>query len=176
MSQQAASATLDPSAESAATSNPILAKWQRWQRFPGGRWLFSRAIGRMAPYTGTIGARVVELEPGYARLEMRDRPGLRNHLSSLHAVALVNLAEETSGLAMMAGLPATVRGILTGFEIEYLKKARGTITGACRAELPATVAEKTPIELVVDLTDGTGDLVARGHARWQLGERSARGG
>jgi acyl-coenzyme A thioesterase PaaI-like protein len=150
----------------------ILRLWRRLRGWPGGRWLFSRLIGRTAPYTGTIAAQIRELAPGYAAIEMRDRRRLRNHLRSLHAIALMNLAEETSGLAMLAGLPASARAILTALSIEYVKKARGTITGECRCPVPDGTREEE-LRLQVELKDRAGDVVARAEARWRVGPRPA---
>jgi acyl-coenzyme A thioesterase PaaI-like protein len=155
-----------------ADAGRILRLWQRLGGWPGGRWLFSHQIGRTAPYTGTIAAQVRELAPGHAVIEMRDRRRLRNHLRSLHAIALMNLAEETSGLAMLAGLPGSARAILTALSIEYVKKARGTITGECRCPVPDGSREEE-VCLAVELKDRSGDVVARAEARWRIGPAPA---
>ncbi len=113
--------------------------WRRLSRIPGGRRIFDRILGWMVPYSGSIRPRVLELEPGRATVTIRERRRLRNHLRSVHAIALANLAELSSGLAMTLALPPDTRGIPTRIEIDYLKKARGTITALGTASPPARV-------------------------------------
>ena len=150
-----------------APGDRLRAMWRRLAPLPGGKTLFSLLLGRMTPYSGTIGARVEELAPGFCRAALRDRRRVRNHLASVHAMALANFAELTSGLAVLAGLAPGVQGIVTGFSISYQKKARGRLVAECRVSgLEVTVEREQ--EASVTITDATGDVVARATARWRL--------
>ena len=151
-----------------STAARILGRWRRLSRLPGGAWLFSRLLSWWVPYTGTIRPRVRELSPGSARITMADRRGVRNHLNSIHAIALVNLGEVTSGLAMVTALPAGTRSIVTGLSTEFLKKARGQLTAVCSCQVPSSMDQDTEQLVTADLTDGTGDLVARVRVTWRL--------
>jgi acyl-coenzyme A thioesterase PaaI-like protein len=146
----------------------LLAAWARLSRVPGGRWIFSRLVGRMAPYTGTMGAQVVVLEPGRARVLLRDRRRVRNHLRSVHAIALANLGELASGLAATAAMPAGVRGIPVSLRIDFLKKARGLLTADGTASLPAVGESPLDAEVAARITDGAGDDVASVRVVWRL--------
>jgi len=150
-----------------APGERLRALWRRLAPLPGGKVLFSLLLGRLTPYSGTIGARVEELAPGFCRAALRDRRRVRNHLASVHAMALANFAELTSGLAVLAGLAPGVQGIVTGFSISYQKKARGRLIAECRVTGLEVTAERAQ-EAAVTISDATGEVVARATAQWRL--------
>jgi uncharacterized protein (TIGR00369 family) len=157
-----------PSAE--ARGNFIRDAWDKLEKVPGGKRIFSALVGLVAPYTGTINAQVVDLAPGRSRVTMEDRRGLRNHLRSVHAIALVNLAELTGNVALAYSLPDDGRFIVAGLSIDYLKKARGTLTATCACPVPTTSA-RAELDVPVEIHDAQGDLVARATLRSLVGPK-----
>jgi acyl-coenzyme A thioesterase PaaI-like protein len=160
-------AMVDPNSSS---TNRVRQAWDRLQKFPGGKRAFSRLVGMVAPYTGTIGGRVKILRRGHATVELRDRRAVRNHLSSVHAIALANLAELTGNIAVAYTLPDDARFIVAGISVEYLKKARGTITGTCDCPVIDSNGRKE-YAVEVSMRDRAGDEVARASLRTLVGPK-----
>ncbi len=146
---------------SGAPSAQIRTCWRTLHRWPGGKKLFSWLVGVMAPYSGNIGAEVEGLDKNFAQVRMRDRRRLRNHLRSVHAIALANLAEYTGNLALAYSMPPNARFIVTRLDMRYLLKARGTITATCRTQMPESDARRE-VEIVVELSDASGAVVGHG--------------
>ena len=151
----------------------LLALWRRLAPLPGGRWLFARLLGRMVPYSGSTRPRILQLDPGHVRVAIDDRRAVRNHLNSVHAIALANIAELASGLAMTTALPDTVRGIVVKFTMVFFKKARGTLVAESRCVVPAVDAEADH-DFIADINDSAGDVVAQATVTWRLGPAPAR--
>lgn len=152
---------------------PALRHYWRWAcSLPGGKWLFSRLLGRVVPYTGTIGGTVEVLAPGQCVVILRDHRRVRNHLRSIHAIALCNLGEMATGLALMNSLPDQTRGILTNLSIAYRKKARGLLTASCHCDVPADNRESEHL-LSGEIRDATGELVAEINACWRVGPENS---
>lgn len=147
--------------------------WDRLSPLPGGKRVFSKLIGLMAPYTGSVHAQVVEVRRDYAKIELADRWRVRNHLTSVHAIALANLAEMTGNLALAYSLPDDARFIVAGMELEYIKKARGTITAECELEMPRS-AERREVLVPVVMRDRKGDVVTRATLRSLVGPKPGK--
>jgi acyl-coenzyme A thioesterase PaaI-like protein len=138
--------------------NKVLDLYSRLQRWPAGNWLFTRLICLKAPYFGSIAPRITALEPGLCRGVLRDRRAVHNHIGTVHAIALCNLAELVMGVMVDVSTPAGMRWIPKAMQVSYLGKARGTITATARLEKPIAVAGSgyelaVPVQL--DAADGT---------------------
>jgi len=140
----------------------VLALWRQAQGWPAGPWLFSWAVCRTAPYFGSISPRVVELTPGRCVARITDRRSVRNHLGTVHAIALCNLAELAAGVMIDASLPASMRWIPKGMTVEYLKKAIGTMHGVATPDI-ALVESPSGYELPVTVlvSNDAGEAVFR---------------
>lgn len=154
---------------------PLLRLYRRFAAWPAGRWLFSRAVCFKAPYFGTIHPTIVVLEPGRCEVRMPHRRGVQNHLGSVHAIALCNLAELCAGVMTDASLPAGMRWIPKGMTVHYLKKAMGPQHGVATPRIPllaAAAGYELPVD--VEVRDTAGELVFRAEVTMWVSPKPAR--
>lgn len=147
-----------------------------FQRFGGsafGRWLFARAICLKAPYFASIAPRIDVLEAGRCVVRMRDRRAVRNHIGSVHAIALCNMAELAAGLATDATIPDSMRWIPKGMDVRYLRKAYGAMTATATLPPIAAAAEGSEARAVVVVVDAKGDAVFSAEVAMWISPRKA---
>lgn len=146
----------------------IFSLWQRLSPLPMGKWIFSYLIRFVNPYTGNLGAQVRIFENGYAEIILEDKKRNRNHLNSIHAIALTNLGEFTSGMAVLGSLDDNIRGIVSHISVDFIKKARGRLRAVSRCNLP-DIKEDREFKVFAEIFDAENELVARVDVIWKLG-------
>lgn len=150
----------------------VLQLYRKITRWPGGHWLFSRAVCFKAPYFASISPRIERLEPGRCEATMRHRRRLSNHLGTVHAIALCNLAELSGGLVTDASLPPSMRWIPKGMTVQYLRKAVGTMRAVAtpaQAFVETTTGQEQPVDIVI--SDPSGEPVFRARIAMWLSPR-----
>jgi len=65
-------------------------------------------------------------------------------------------------------MPPGYNGILIGLNVEYTKKARGSLLIECQCTVPE-FDERTEVSIASRITDSSGDLVATATALWLIG-------
>jgi acyl-coenzyme A thioesterase PaaI-like protein len=139
----------------------VMRLWRRLRGTRSGRWLFTRIVCFKAPYFASISPRITRLEPGLCEAQLRQRRRIENHIGTIHAIALCNLAELCAGLVTDVSIPRDMRWIPKEMTVRYLGKAKGRIVAAAkpRAEL-RSAAEPYTVAIEVVLADDAGQVVA----------------
>ncbi len=148
----------------------VLNLYQRLSAFPGGRWLFTRVVCFRAPYFGSIRPRFIELRPGTARVSMKKRRSVQNHLGGVHALAMGNLCELAAGLMTEVTLPRNMRWIPRGMTIRYLGQARSDVSAVARLEL-REYNQKEDVMVDVEVMDQAGTRVVRAEITMYISPR-----
>ena len=136
-----------------------LGTWKKLAAKPGGKWLFSKLVCLTAPYFGSIKPRFVELGPERCEVRIRKRRRVLNHIGTVHAIAMCNMAELAAGTMTDATVPPTHRWIPKGMTVQYLKKAETDLRAVATpaTALPLDAPAEYPVH--VDVTDANGVTV-----------------
>ena len=147
-------------------SNHVLSIWNRLASWPLGKWLFSRLVCFRAPYFGSVRPLFLDLRPGSSLVRVKLKRRVKNHIGTLHAIAMCNAAELAAGTMVEASLPPSHRWIPKGMVVEYLKPAHGDVVAAAQVALPAELEDAAEIPIEVDVTCGELKVMRATIAMW----------
>jgi acyl-coenzyme A thioesterase PaaI-like protein len=140
----------------------VLTLWNRSTTLPLGERVFSFLFAQKAPYFASIRPRFLTVEPNRVELLIPDRRRVRNHLKTVHAIALCNGLEAAMGALAEVTIPADKRWIPQGMEVAYTAKATGDVTCIAETEPEQWTAETLPgagadlpVRVRGELADGT---------------------
>ncbi len=135
-----------------------LAIYQRLTKLPFGKSLFSKAVCLNAPYFSSIKPRFENVEPGRVELTIRNRRHVQNHLKTVHAIAMCNMAELAGGLMTDISVPKGARWIPSGMTVRYLKKAKTDLIAVADGSSIDWQTEGD-IKVPVEVSDTQGNIV-----------------
>ena len=145
--------------------------WRRLGSSAAGRWLFARLVCRTAPYFATIRPSITELRPGRCEVRIRKRRAVENHLGTVHAIAVCNMAELAAGLVSDVTVPVTHRWIPKGMSVDYIKKAQSDLRAVAELDLLPTLGANAEVPVHVTAFDSAGEAVFRAEIRMWVSRR-----
>lgn len=147
--------------------------YQTLTSYPLGRTLFSLAYGIKAPYFATVRPDVLVMRENYAEVVVAQRRSVRNHIGTVHAIAICNGLEAAMGLVAEATCPPAWRWIPRGMTVSYLAKADSDIL--CIAETnPDQWDTPGDIDVRVRAEKRDGTVVVDGTITIYVSQRPAR--
>lgn len=136
-----------------------IAMYQKLSRWPLGKALFSAAVCFTAPYFGSIRPRIEKLEVGLVEVSVRNRRSVRNHIRTVHAIAMANACELSAGMLIEVSLPSSMRWIPRGMQINYLQKAESNITARAKLDVSMLPTAASDVVIPVEVFDEQGMMV-----------------
>lgn len=149
-------------------SSMIQLGWTKLKKIPGGNKIFSSLVSQYIPYTGSISPIVLSIGDGQARVLLKDKRAVRNHLNCIHAIALANVGEFSTGLCLTSQLPKSGIAILVKIQVEYLKKARGNLISESIFQYNNNIKSDDEVNLVASIMNSEDEIVAKTYATWRV--------
>ena len=119
---------------------------------------YGKLVCELAPYFSTIDPQFMDMRPGYVEVCIKNRKEIQNHLGSIHAAAMCNVAELAGGMLTEISLPEGKRWIPSAMNVQYLAKAKTDLKAIAEG---SGIDWTTPgrLTIPVDLFDTDGNRV-----------------
>jgi acyl-coenzyme A thioesterase PaaI-like protein len=101
----------------------VLTMYEKLKDLPFGKKLFTFMVCLNAPYFFSIKPKITKLKKNRCEVFIKKKRSVTNHIKTVHAIAMCNMAELSGGLMIEASLPKDKQWIPSGMTVQYLKKA-----------------------------------------------------
>ncbi len=155
-----------------STQSPVMKAWAKCSGLPAGKWLFSRIVGWKAPYFASISPQFTDLKPGYCEVRIKKKRKVLNHIGTVHAIAMCNMAELVAGTVTDASIPKTHRWIPKGMQVDYLAKAETDLRAMASLDLKDGLSGSAEMPVTVDVVDAANQRVASATITMWVTEKS----
>lgn len=136
--------------------------------------LFDMGFSQIAPYFRSVRPHFTVIEPNRAELVIRKRRAVKNHLGTVHAIALCNGLEAATGVLAEATIPAGKRWIPKGMEVAYTAKADSDITCVAETDAEQWTGESPDLAVRVKGVRKDGTTVIEGVIHLWVTDRPAK--
>lgn len=157
-----------------SNSSPAMSAWKRLSGLPGGKWLFSRLVTWKAPYFASIKPSFAELRSGYCEVHIKKRRAVLNHIGTVHAIAMCNMAELAGGTMTDATIPATHRWIPKGMTVEYVAKAETDLRAVAELDPLPEFGVSGELPVIVKIIDAANQTVLTAIITMWVSQRSSQ--
>ncbi|MEZ4288941.1 MAG: hotdog fold domain-containing protein [Polyangiales bacterium] len=143
------------------------------ERFGGnaaGRWMLGQMVCRVAPYFSTISPKVLRIDPGHVEILLKNRRSVQNHIGSVHAIAMCNMAEFLAGTCIDLCVDRRFRWIPVQMTVHYEKIARTDLRGVCIIE-PNKIATEGDYVINVDVFNDADERVFRAEVTMRVSKK-----
>jgi acyl-coenzyme A thioesterase PaaI-like protein len=150
-------------------TNKTLSLYQKLEKYPFGKKIFSIIVSRVAPYFATINPHISELMPNQCTCIIRKRKKVFNHIKTVHVIAICNGLEMAMGVMAEASVPKHLRWIPKAMTVDYSAKANSNIR--CVAKVNAEDWQPGDMFVNIIAYDENNVVVVKGNIKlWITGK------
>lgn len=114
-------------------------------------------FGRAVKYFRTSGCKFEWIETNHAIVSIKNKSAVQNHIGSVHAVAMLMVAESATGALVGLNVPANSIPVIKRMEVDYRKRSKGDMKAEAMLTQEQILAmqteEKGEVDVAVTVTD-----------------------
>ena len=149
--------------------NKTLSTYNKLEKYPFGKKIFSIFVSRFAPYFATIDPKILELVPNQCTCFIKKKKKVFNHIKTVHVIAICNGLEMAMGVMAEASIPKHLRWIPKGMTVDYTAKAGSDIR--CVAKVNQEDWQLGDMLVNITAYDENDIVVVQGHIKLWISEK-----